>query len=343
MVNNLLPGLVKVIFLFMALIIASQIDTPAQVIRGSVVDSETGETVSYASVYLSGTTVGTVAGETGEFELDISRYTSLPLTISAVGYSSATLERYSQDKPLKIYLSPRVYNIPTLEISGASLERERRDNLEIFKDQFLGRGIYSKGCEILNEEDITFNYGADSVTLRAIAFKPLQVHNKALGYLITFHLESFEFCRRTGNALYTGKFIFTDHRSRISRGVLERRRNNSYPGSAMHFFRSLWADELKAEGFRVQDSQGNNLSYEDIVITGNGQKYLEYSGDLFISYTGTNPRTGNFRLDRSPVRLLKNRVFFAESGYFDPVAIMLTGEMGRHRVGDMLPLDFVPK
>jgi hypothetical protein len=48
-------------------------------------------------------------------------------------------------------------------------------------DEFLGRAVYSNGCEILNEKDITFNYGSDSVTLRAIAFQPLQVHNKALG------------------------------------------------------------------------------------------------------------------------------------------------------------------
>jgi hypothetical protein len=341
MIIKLLSGITTGNLLLILILAGSATDAPAQVIRGLVVDSQTGDAVGFASVYFSGTTVGTVAGENGEFELDISSHPRLPLTVSAVGYTSITLEKYSPDKPLKIYLSPRVYDIPTLEISGASLERERRDNLGIFRDQFLGRGIYSKGCEILNEEDITFNYGSDSATLRAIALKPLKVHNKALGYIIIFHLENFEFCRETGNALYTGKFIFTDHTSRISRGVMERRRNNAYPGSAMHFFRSLWANELKAEGYRVQDDLGNNLGYEDIVRTGEGQKYLEYIGDLFIYYTGSGPG-GNFRLVRSPVRLLKSRVFFDESGYFDPVAIMLTGEMGKHRVSDMLPLDFVP-
>ncbi len=317
--------------------------TQAQVIKGSVVDSETGDPVSFASVYFSGTAVGTVAGEDGKFELDISRHPALPLTISAVGYSSSTQEKFSPDKPLEIFLFPKVYEIPTIDISAASLEKERRNNLRIFRDHFLGRGIYSRSCEILNEEYITFNYGSDTVKLKAIALKPLQVKNKALGYIITFYLESFEYCRETGIALYTGKFIFTDDRSRMSRNIKERRRNNAYLGSAMHFFRSLWANELKTEGFRVQDSQGNNLSYEDIVITEDGQKYLESSGDLFISYTGINPRTGNFRLDRSPVRLLKNRVFFDESGYFDPVAIMLTGEMGKQRVADMLPIGFVPR
>jgi hypothetical protein len=341
MVNNLLPGLVKVIFLFMALIIASQIDTPAQVIRGSVVDSETGETVSYASVYLSGTTVGTVAGETGEFELDIPRHSNLPLTVSAVGYSSATLEEFSFDKPLKVLLAPLVYDIATVNISARSLQRERRSNLRIFREQFLGRTQYARRCNILNAEDITFNYGSDSVILMAIALKPLLVENNALGYTITYYLESFEYCRETGTSLYTGYFNFTDEGSGILRNIKEARRNNAYLGSAIHFFRSLWADDLQLQGFRVRDHQGNTLSYEDIVFVEGGQKYLEYTGNLFISYTG-NPGSEYVFRTSSPVSLLKGRVFFDESGYFDPLAIMLTGEMGKQRVADMLPLEFVP-
>jgi hypothetical protein len=342
MVNNLLPGLVKVIFLFMALIIASQIDTPAQVIKGSVVDSQTGEAVSFASVYFSGTTVGTVAGKNGGFELDISRYTSLPLTVSAVGYSSVTLEEFSFDKPLKVSLAPLIYDIATVNISAGSLQQERRSNLRIFREQFLGKTQNARRCNILNEQDITFNYGSDSVILRAFALKPLQVENKALGYTITYYLESFEYCRETGTSLYTGYFNFTDEGSGILRNIKELRRNNAYLGSAIHFFRSLWADDLQAQGFRIRDQQGNNLSYEDIVFVEGWQKYLEHSGDLFISYS-VNPGSGYFFRTTSPVRLLKGRVFFDESGYFDPVAIMLTGEMGRQRVGDMLPLDFVPR
>ena len=342
MVIKLLSGFVKVIFSFMVLIIVSQIDTSAQVIRGSVVDSETGSEVGFASVYFSGTTVGTVAGEDGEFELDISRYISLPLTVSAVGYSSVTLEELSFDKPLKVSLAPLIYDIATVNISARSLQLERRSNLRIFREQFLGRTQYARRCNILNEEDITFNYGYDSVILRAFALKPLQVENNALGYTITYYLESFEFCRETGNALYTGYFNFSDDISGIFRNIKETRRNNAYLGSAMHFFRSLWDDDLQSQGFKVWDQQGKNLSYQDIVFVEGGQKYLEHSGDLFISYSA-NPDSGIFFRATSPVRLLKGRVFFDESGYFDPVAIMLTGDMGQHRVSDMLPIGFVPR
>jgi hypothetical protein len=342
MISKMLFRFTLIKLLLILLLGGLAIHAPAQLIRGTVIDSQTDGVVSFASVYFSGTTVGTVADENGEFELDISWHPSMPLTVSAVGYSSVTLDEFSPDEPLTVFLSPKVYEIPTIDISGASLERERRVNLKIFRDEFMGRGIYSNGCEILNEEDITFNYGSDTVTLKAIAFKPLQVQNKALGYIITFHLESFEYCRETGNALYTGKFIFTDDNSGIFRNIKEARRKNAYLGSAMHFFRSLWDNDLSSQGFRVRDQQGNNLSYEDVVVIEEGQKYLEHSGDLFINYSA-NPGSEYFIRTISPVRLLKSRVFFDENGYFDPVAIMLTGEMGKQRVADMLPIGFVPR
>ena len=316
------------------LIIVFSIDARGQVISGKVVDSETGDAVSFASVYLSGTTVGTVSTENGEFELDISRHPSIPLTVSAIGYSSFTLGNIPPDELLEVYLTPILYEMTPVDISTRSLERERRSNLRVFRNQFLGRTSYARRCEILNEEDITFNYGSDRDTLIAYALKPLQIRNGALGYIITFHLERFEFYRKTGTVLYTGNFIFRDMVLGGSSGSLnEKRRNNSYSGSVMHFFRALWANDLTAQGFSVQDQVGNYLSQEDIVISVDGQKYLSHRGDLTVNYFG----------NASFIRFLKYRVSFDESGYYDPVAIILTGEMGKQRVGEALPLGFAPR
>lgn len=331
------------ILLVLMLIAGSAIEVRGQVIRGTVIDSQTDDAVSFASVFFSGTIVGTVADENGEFELDISRHATLPLSVSAIGYSSVSLEGISTSEPLLVYLTPMVYDIPAIDISGRSLERERMANLQNFRNQFLGMTSYAGRCEILNEEDITFNYGSESDTLKAVALKPLQIHNKALGYIITFYLENFEYCRGSRNVIYTGKFIFTDDGSgRISGSFNEIRRNNVYGGSIMHFFRSLWADDLEAQGFSVLDQAGNSLSYQDIVIIEEGQKYLVCPENLIISYFGYSG-TGRVRNTRSFLRLLKDRVSFQECGYFDPVAIILGGDMGRQRVGDMLPIGFVPK
>jgi len=319
--------------LVLMLLAGFAIEARGQVISGRVVDSETGDAVSFTSVYLSGTTVGTVSCENGEFELDISRHPSIPLTVSAIGYSSVTLGEISPGEFLEVSLTPRLYEITPVDISTRSLERARRANLRVFRNQLLGRTSYARRCEILNEEDITFNYGSDRDTLIAYALKPLQIRNDALGFMITFHLERFEFYRKTGTVLYTGTFIFQDSAAGSSGRLQERRRKNTYHGSIMHFFRALWENDLTARGFSVQDQVGNFLSKEDIVIKENGQKYLMNRGDLTVNYFDNS----------SYIRFLEYRVPFEESGYFDPLAIMLTGEMGKKRVGDALPIGFVPR
>ncbi len=320
--------------LLILMLVTSSIDARAQVISGWVVDSKSGEAVSFASIYISGTVVGTVTDEKGKFDLNISRHPSMPVTVSAIGYLSVTLDDFSADEPLKISIAPRAYEIPGIDISTRSLERERRANLRVFRNQFLGRTSYARRCEILNEEDITFNYGSDRDTLIAYALKPLQIRNGALGYIITFHLDRFEFYRRTGTVLYTGTFIFRDMAAGGSSGSMsERRRNSAYSGSVMHFFRSLWHNDLTSQGFSVQDEVGNFLSYKDIVVIEGGQKYLRHRGELTVNHLGTP----------SYIRFLKYRVSFEESGFYDPVAIILTGEMGRKRVGDVLPFGFVPR
>jgi len=342
-IDKILLKYTSVILLVLMLLAGSAIEGRTQVISGRVADSEDGDAVSFASVFLSGTLVGTVADEYGVFELDVSRHPALPLTVSAVGYSSVTLDDISPDFYLEVFLTPRYYELPPVDFSAMSLESAKRARLTIIRNEFLGTTSYAGRCEILNEEDITFNYGSDSDTLRAFALKPLEIHNKALGYFITFYLESFEYCRKTRNALYTGRFIFKEDGSgRISGRVNEIRRNSVYQGSIMHFFSSLWADDLTDRGFEVRDIEGRNLRYEDMVIGEDGDKYLVHQELMVVTYFGYSG-TGRVRSTLSYLSLLKDRVHFLECGYFDPVAIILGGDMGRQRVGDMLPIGFVPR
>jgi hypothetical protein len=335
MIIKMLSGFATGNLLLLLLFIFSEIDAGGQVINGRIIDRETGDAISFASVYLSGTTVGTISNEEGEFELNISRHPSIPLTVSAIGYYPVTLEQIPPEAFAEIFLSPRAYEITPIHISTRSLERERRNNLRIFRNHFLGMTPLGRRCEILNEEDITFNYGSDRDTLRAYALKPLQIRNAALGYIITFDLDRFEYYRRSETVLYTGTFSFRDLTPGGSYGSLsQRRRNTAYSGSSLHFFQSLWANNLKGQGFSVRDRNGSILGYEDLVVSEDGQKFLWYREDLTVYYPG---KTSYIRFRE------KNRVFFDKSGYFDPVAIMFTGDMGRTRVGDLLPLGFVPR
>jgi hypothetical protein len=68
--------------------------------------------------------------------------------------------------------------------------------------------------------------------------------------------------------------------------------------------------------------------------------YLEYRENLIITCFGYSGM-GRVRETLSYLSLLKDRVYFLECGYFDPVAIMLGGDMAKQRVADMLPIGFV--
>jgi hypothetical protein len=305
-----------------------------QVIKGTILDRKTDSIICCASIYINGTFVGTLSDLNGNFELDISKNASMPLTISYIGYYSVTLTGFSTDKKLVIYLTPKVYEIKEIVISSKSLARRRRANLNLFKNIFLGTTANAKNCEILNENDITFNYDSDRDTLKAFASKPILINNKALGYKITYYLDRFEYHKKDRTMLFTGSQIFNEDYAteETHKQLYERRRKNAYLGSRMHFFRALWADDFISEGFTIKNPEGQYLNYKDIVEEKNRIKFLKYPEKLSIIY---NSKLSN-------IVFLKEKAYFDNYGRFDQegMSISWEGEMMDQRVGDMLPYSY---
>jgi len=309
-----------------------------QIVKGTLLDKQTKEKIGYAAVYFSGTFNGTYSDKDGNFSIDVSKNSSMPLSVSAVGYYSVTLNSFSGAKPLTIYMTPKIYDLNEVVIKARSLARERRLNLEIFKDQFLGQTYNSQQCKILNENDITFNYEKDKDTLRAYASKPVQIENSALGYKITYFLDKFEYDRKNRTFFFKGDIFFNEDISPEAAVIqsYDLQRRDAYMGSRMHFFRELWADNLKASGFEVYDPSGENLDYKKIVFeNSNHKKYLAYKKDLVITY--------NSKVVKSFIVFLKETVYFDGTGYFDASCISWEGQMASQRIGDLLPFEYVPK
>ena len=312
----------------------------SQIIRGTIFDKSDNSKIKFASIYLNGTFVGTQSDLNGNFELDISKNASMPLTISYIGYYSVTLTGFSTDKPLLVYLTPKIYEMDEIVVSSKSLAMRRRANLNLFKNVFLGTTTNARNCEILNENDITFNYGSDRDTLKAFALKPILINNKALGYKITYYLDRFEYHKKDRSLLFTGNMIFNEDFAveATHKQLYERRRKNAYLGSRMHFFRALWADDLISAGFKIKNPFGYNLNYNDVVedihqdIPGSHPKVLKYSEELSILYY----------TKLSNIVFLKEKVNFNSDGYYDQsgASISWEGEMMVQRVGDMLPYTY---
>jgi hypothetical protein len=309
------------------------LDAYDQIIKGTISDIKTKNRISYASVYFNGTTVGTVSGEDGNFIIDISKYRFEPLTISSIGYYSATISYIPTDTSLIIYLTPKVIELQEIVIEAKSLVEKRKENLELFKNEFLGTSVYAKNCVILNENDIHFNYGKDDDTLKAFASPPILIDNKLLGYKIKYYLDYFEYFKKSKSFIFKGTLIFKedsvfDQSLRLS---INKRRKEVYLGSRMHFFRALWDNKLKSNGFNTMTSNHKFLKYQDLVFEdARYRKFLHYNKIIYVYY--------NEYL--SEISLQTKQVYFFENGYFDGLGIIWQGEMLNKRTGDMLPYEY---
>ncbi len=302
-----------------------------QVIKGTIFEQDTNNFVCFANVYFNGTFVGTTSDANGNFELSISKNRSMPLTISAIGYYSVTLSDFSTTEPLIIYLKPKTYDLGEAVVSSKSLERQRRRNLKLFKEEFLGTTANAEECKILNESDITFNYDSDEDTLKAFASKPILIENSALGYKVTYYLDKFEYYKRKEATFFCGNIIFgEDETNEATQELFEEIRKYTYLGSKLHFFRALWSNDFESNGFTVTNSTRQSFLCKEIVIQDHGNKYLSYTENLYVDYGK------NF----SYIQFLKPKVYFDKTGYFDPSGINWKGKMAEQRIADWLPYEY---
>jgi len=306
-----------------------------QVIQGTILDEKTKNPIMSASIYFNGTFVGTSSDQNGKFELDISKYTSLPLTISSIGYYSVTLIDFSGNGRFVISLTPMVYQLKEVIISNKLFKKKRKANLKLFKNEFLGSTFNALDCKIINENDITFTYSSDNDTIKAFASKPIIIHNRGLGYKVTYYLDKFEYYKKSKAVFFYGNIIFNEDLSNdeSEKNLFERRRKHTYLGSRMHFFRTLWSNDLLFSGFTVSSSKHNNLKYKNLVTQDdNHKKFLNYNKKVLgIGYNS----------NLSYITFLKSNVYFDQNGYFDPSGIIWKGEMAKQRIGDWLPYEYL--
>jgi len=302
-----------------------------QIIKGVVFDSSTNKEISSVSIYFSGTYVGTTSDKEGNFELNISKNKNMPLTISAVGYYSVTLEPISEDKTIKVMLKPKIYKVKDVNIKAKSFVKKRKMYLKFFKEEFLGYDYESMKCEIENENDITFNYDSDKDTLKAFARNPIRITNKSLGYKITYFLDKFEYRWKGLNTAFEGNLIFQDVADSNHSELFDKLRYSVYQGSRMHFFRTLWANNLSSTQFNIKNENRQPLNVSEVVKQVDGDKYLSYPKVIIVNY--------NKKI--SQLVFLEKLVYFDKSGYFDGSGINWRGEMGIQRIADTLPNEYV--
>lgn len=338
------------------------------VVLGTVVDT-TGTSLPGANVYLSGTTRGTATDADGRFVLDglesgVHRVVASMLGFETEAETIALAERDTLE--LALVLLPSVETLGTVEVRAERDHRwERR--FQWFQTQLLGETENAALCEILNPHVLRFRnrWG----TIEATASEPLVIENRALGYRLTYDLETFE--GSSASLRYHGEERFDELTPADSAEAARwaEARAVAYRGSMRHLLRSLVTGTAESEGFSLTLTLTDPLGYrasfgmpdrptsDDRVmqVDSTGWGTVRVRGQLGVVYT-REPESPAY-LESSWFRERRNHPEPTQSSSIhlrggeridpqgtpeDPFALRVSGYMAFERLADLLPEEYRP-
>jgi hypothetical protein len=217
-----------------------------------VVLGENDQPIASASVFLSNTSVGTIADGSGRFTLQLPQG-RFDLIVTSVGYE--TWSRTVGTGP-EGFLTVRL-KLKAPELETVVIEPFEKNGWErwgrFFLENFIGTSDFASDCKLKNPEVLRFRHSRKNGVLTATALEPLIIENKALGYTIRYQLETFRFDFSSRYLIFTGYPFFEPMAGNESRQRRwEKRRQETYEGSMLHYMRSLYRNRLAQEGFEVR-------------------------------------------------------------------------------------------
>ena len=250
------PNSMKLFFLLPCLLLLQHLNAQ-KLLKGIVLDAERNAPVSKASIFLSNTSVGTMANDEGRFQLYVPAG-KFDLIVSSIGYSTFSAPINATEITDSAIVLKLKLKAPDLE--EIVIEPYEKDGWQKwgkwFTDNFIGTSEYSRDCRIVNPEVLKFRNSKKSNALLVVAIAPLLIENNAFGYRVTYQLESFHFDFKTHYLLYTGYPFFeamqgSDRKQR----AWEKNREDAFSGSMLQFMRALYRNRLAQEGFEVRRLQ----------------------------------------------------------------------------------------
>ena len=228
-------------------------------VSGYVTDASTGKPMPFASVYLNGSTHGTLTDENGYFSLTGIPLGTTELVASFVGYQpDKHLFRFDNADPKRanFRLKPNDQTLTTVTVRGNL--KKYQQHLRQFKRQLLGEPFGGQ-CQILNEDVLHFK--EENGHLKATATEAIVVENQALGYKIWYDLLYFD--GTSQKVYYAGTARFEEMKAENERQAnrFERNRMTAYKGSTRHLMATLVDSTYEREGFLVyQENMTTDLS-----------------------------------------------------------------------------------
>jgi hypothetical protein len=351
------------------IMVPSLLYSQGNLLKGSVTDKKNGQPVPLVTVYINGTSLGTISDMEGNFML---RNIPLPceLIFSHVSYNLKRIELpdTTQWKEMSINLEERVIELKEATVIHDQL---KTDYLRRFKSWFLGIEYEKYGADILNDSVLIFNT-LENEQFSVYADEPIQVFLPSTGYSINVDLVRFDLRYRSEIPGYhcsiLGYYFFNPvaAASRREQRSLERNRAQSYYNSSMHFCKSLYHNQLAENGYLLerncvsdslqervpasvpdfigsygQDAYGNQRLELTRLACKNFRITYNYNGrnrPVDLTYLDSNPS----RIEWSGLTFLKDTIHIYPSGRIPENAMLFSGSIGEKGVAFMLPEDYIP-
>ncbi|MEB2775862.1 carboxypeptidase-like regulatory domain-containing protein [Algoriphagus sp. D3-2-R+10] len=343
----------------------------AQTISGTVKNAKTGEAMPFANVFINNTTLGSTTDDEGHYRISGDLPRNVELVASFVGYVTATKTlNLSGSTTVNFKLEPLESVLTEVELKSRRDKKWERD-LRRFKQVFLAlpddpfaAQLDIKNPWVLDFETVRQN-GPNYV--HATAQEPLQIVNDALGYDVTYYLKDYRYYHNRSS--YVG-FVFFDSQEvtdSVELAKVETNKVSSYMGSIRHLLKSVLLANVYEEDFRIFEllpvdhfRVRTNVFTEEIdksirrvfadsiqrVPLENGNYRIIWPYDAEIHYSGKSWVNDYYSDIYSSVSWVS-----APLGYFDidrngipvvPSQVVMSGYMGRQRMGRFLPHDYVP-
>ncbi len=345
--------------------------------KGLLLDKLTNQPIAGASVFINASGIGTITASDGTFDLSKfieAQFGHPVLTIAAMGYKTTTYNLTNSKDALVIYLIPLVRELQTVTVKAAEKNGWEKYGKD-FIESFLSYSDFSKLCTIENPEVLKFYYDRKNNVLNVVARKPLIIQNKALGYKITYWLESFEHNFNTRILSYSGLTYYEDlirpNKRKAQAAKWLSNRATAYQGSVMHFVRSVHEGTLASSGFivrRLDKVEGNRkgrynnvvdpkiLVESDFSDTIENQKIIQFSKYLYVLYDKELeelPYLIKLEPFKKPIPAPQTSIvqlvgtdavkIFA-NGHLEPaISFFLEGYWSYEKLDKLLPLDYKVK
>ncbi|RDC56932.1 carboxypeptidase-like regulatory domain-containing protein [Pedobacter chinensis] len=216
-------------------------------LMGKVLNEQNMQPVQNASVYFNNTQVGTITNEKGQFKLYSKRLYS-DLIVSAVGYEKAIININGNNSTYTVLLKEKSNEL--IEVTIGTGKNDWKKWGDLFFRLLLGKDHNAAYCKILNPEDVKFYYDESNHYLEISSNKPILIKHLGLDCTLHVDIDKFTYDFLKDELDYHSGIYYSNIDAKPIKKI-NTFLKNSYLGSKMHFFRSLYSNTLEEENFQL--------------------------------------------------------------------------------------------